>query len=277
LNTRFDLDAYFERIGYSGPRAATLDTLAALHTHHPSAIAFENIDPLLRRPVRLDTVSLQQKLVRDGRGGYCYEQNLLFTAALEVLGFSVTGLAARVLWNVPEHTVRPRSHMLMRVDVAGQAYIADVGFGGLTLTAPLRLALDVEQSTPHERFRLRRSGNDFILQARIGDAWKPLYRFDEAEQLLPDYEMANWFTSTHPNSHFTRSLVAARTVSGARYALLDNELAVHYTNGVTERRVLQSAGDIRATLRETFGITLPDVPELDPALRQLVPSGVDSG
>ena len=270
MNTSFDLDAYFERIGYSGSRSAALDTLVALHAHHPAAIPFENLDPLLRRPVWLDQATLQQKLVRNGRGGYCYEQNLLFSAALGALGFTVTGLAARVLWNVPEHTVRPRSHMLMRVDVAGQAYIADVGFGGLTLTAPLRLALDIEQATPHEVFRLIQSGQDLVLQARIGEAWKTLYRFDQTQQLLPDYEMANWYTSTHPDSHFLRSLVAARAMAGARYALLNNELAVHHTNGVTDRRTLKSGSDIRAALTSTFGITLPDVGELDNTLQRLI-------
>ena len=270
MNTSFDLDAYLERIGYSGSRSAALDTLVALHAHHPAAIPFENLDPLLRRPVWLDQATLQQKLVRNGRGGYCYEQNLLFSAALGALGFTVTGLAARVLWNVPENTVRPRSHMLMRVDVAGQAYIADVGFGGLTLTAPLRLALDIEQATPHEVFRLIQSGQDLVLQARIGEAWKPLYRFDQTQQLLPDYEMANWYTSTHPDSHFLRSLVAARAMAGARYALLNNELAVHHTNGVTDRRTLKSGSDIRAALTSIFGITLPDVGELDNTLQRLI-------
>jgi N-hydroxyarylamine O-acetyltransferase len=272
MNTSFDLDAYFERIGYSGPRSATLDTLAALHALHPAAIAFENIDPLLRRPVRLDETTLQQKLVRDGRGGYCYEHNLLFRGALEMLGFPVTGLAARVMWNAPEHATRPRSHMLMRVDVAGVAYIADVGFGGLTLTAPLRFAPDVEQATPHELFRLTRSGSEFILQARVKEAWRSVYRFDQSEQLLPDYEVASWYNSTHPDSHFLSSLIAARAVSGARYALLNNELAVHHLNGVTERRVLQSTADILAALSQTFGITLRDLPELAPALQRFVVS-----
>src|SRR5471032_2344964 len=96
-----DLDAYFARIGYDGPRMATLETLRALHRLQPQVIAFENLDPLLGRPVRLDASSLEQKLVHGGRGGYCFEQNLLFAHALRAIGFKVTELAARVLWNVP--------------------------------------------------------------------------------------------------------------------------------------------------------------------------------
>src|SRR5688572_5787925 len=96
-----DLDAYFERIGHRGPRPATLDTLAAIHALHPAAIPFENLDPFLGRPVRLDLPSLERKLVDERRGGYCFEHNLLLAAVLRRLGFAVTGLAARVLWNQP--------------------------------------------------------------------------------------------------------------------------------------------------------------------------------
>src|SRR5215510_14323543 len=152
----FNFDAYCERIGYSGGRTATLEALRGLHFHHPQAIPFENLNPLLRLPVLLDSASLQQKLIHDRRGGYCYEQNSLFRHALEAIGFRVAGLAARVVWNMAESEVGARTHMLLRIDLDGQAYLADVGFGGLTLTSPLRLEIDVEQSTPHEPFRLVR-------------------------------------------------------------------------------------------------------------------------
>src|ERR1700736_2987391 len=106
---RPDLDSYFQRIGYTdGPRAATLDPLRALHLQHAQAIAFENLDPLSGHPVKLDLPSLVDKLVRRGRGGYCFEHNLLFSHVLQELGFRVAGLAARVLWNAPEGTIRAR-------------------------------------------------------------------------------------------------------------------------------------------------------------------------
>src|SRR5687767_6520538 len=101
MTSSVDIDAYFERIGYVGSRSVSADTLAAIHLQHPIAIPFENLNPLLRRPVRLDAPSLEHKLVRDRRGGYCFEQNLLLSHVLRGLGFQVKGLAARVLWNTP--------------------------------------------------------------------------------------------------------------------------------------------------------------------------------
>lgn len=193
MTDEIDLDAYFRRIGYSGSREATLEILRALHLRHPQAIPFENIDPLLRRPVGVDLAGLQHKLVGERRGGWCFEQNLLFRAALTALGFRATGLAARVLWNQPEDAITTRNHMLLRVDLDGIPYIADVGFGRLTLTSPLRLEPDIEQETPHEPFRLLRKNGDYRVQARIGTGWKTLYRFDLQEQFLPDYAVSSHY------------------------------------------------------------------------------------
>jgi N-hydroxyarylamine O-acetyltransferase len=267
-----DLAAYFKRIGYSGETSPTLDTLRRIHFQHTLAIPFENLNPLMRWPVQLDAGSLEQKLVQSGRGGYCYEQNLLFRHALQTIGFNVVGLAARVSWNVPEGVVLPRTHMLLRVDVDGQAYIADVGFGGLTLTAPLRLVAGIEQSTPHESFRLIAEDNEYVMQAKLGDAWRSLYRFTLEPQQFADYEMANYYVSCHPKSRFVNGLLAARAEADRRHALLNNEYTVHYLNGKTERRVLASAAEIRGVLQGAMGITLPAASELDIALNRLIES-----
>jgi N-hydroxyarylamine O-acetyltransferase len=269
MSAAIDLDAYFERIGYSEERASSLETLRAIHVRHAQEIAFENLNPLLRWPVRLDARSLEEKLVRQGRGGYCFEQNLLLSHALQGLGFHVTELAARVLWNAPEGAITPRTHMLLLIDLEGKHYVADVGFGGLTLTAPLRLEPEIEQPTPHEPFRLIKVGGDFVMQAKIRGGWKALYRFDLQRQFLPDYELANWYLSHHPESRFVTGLMAARPAVDRRYALLDNELAVHHLNGATERRVLENSAELRAALEGDFQLQLPDVPELDRALARL--------
>ena len=110
-----NIDAYFERIGFAGSIAPTLTTLEQLHALHPAAIAFENLDPLLGIPVRLELRNLEQKLLFEKRGGFCFEQNLLFKAMLEDLGYTVTALAARVHWNRPEDEEQPLSHMALLV------------------------------------------------------------------------------------------------------------------------------------------------------------------
>jgi N-hydroxyarylamine O-acetyltransferase len=262
-----DLDAYLDRIGHDGARAPTLETLRAVHLRHPQAIPFENLDPLLGVPVRLDPASLERKLVHDGRGGYCYEHNLLFSHALTALGFQVTWLAARVMWNMPPGTVNARTHMLLLVQAEDAAYVADVGFGGLTLTAPLALRTDIEQATPHETFRLVRAGEDFVLEACIGAAWKPLYRFGLQEQVLADYELASWYLSNNPASPFVKGVIAARVDGPGRYVLRNEELGSH-RGGITERRLLTSAGQLYTALSDLFRIRLPEGPALFTALER---------
>src|SRR5262245_29294384 len=113
------LDQYFERIGYTGDREPSLETLQQLHVRHTQRIPFENLDSFLGRPVHLDLPSLVLKLIHERRGGYCFEHNLLFGHVLRALGFRVTDLAARVLWNRPQGAVTPRGHMLLLVEVEG--------------------------------------------------------------------------------------------------------------------------------------------------------------
>jgi N-hydroxyarylamine O-acetyltransferase len=264
-----DVEAYCARIGYDGPRSATLDTLRELHRLHPQAIPFENLDPLLGRPVKLDLPSLERKLVEGGRGGYCFEQNLLFGNVLRAIGFSVKEGTARVRWNVPEGIHTPRVHAVLFVEAAGERYLADVGFGGNVLTAPLRLDSRDEQATPHEPFRFVEEDGRLREEAKIGGVWTPLYAFDFSETHPSDYEMGSWFTSAHPGSVFVNGLMGARCEPGRRYALRNNQLAVHTINGSTEKKTLASAGELRDALAGLFKLRLDALEGLDPALARL--------
>ncbi|RWM27109.1 arylamine N-acetyltransferase [Mesorhizobium sp.] len=274
----FDIDAYFARIGYRGPTEASLATLKALHRQHPQAIPFENIDALMGVSVELDPASLQDKIFRRGRGGYCFEHNLIFMHALGALGFNVSGLAARVLWGQPEDAVTARSHMLLRIELDGKTYIADVGFGGLTLTAPLLLEPNLEQPTPHEAFRIHEAGDHFRLQAKIGGAkiggaridgdWRTLYRFDMQRAYEVDYQVSSHFLSTHPNSHFLSTLVAARALPDRRYALRNNRLSTHHLGGRTEQQEIASAAELADVLENQLAIVIPDRAAFEARLRQ---------
>ncbi|RWQ38091.1 MAG: arylamine N-acetyltransferase [Mesorhizobium sp.] len=264
----FDIDAYFARIGYTGLRDASLETLKSLHLLHPQAIPFENLDPFLGHPVRLDLASLQEKIVARGRGGYCFEHNLIFMHVLKALGFAVSGLAARVLWGQPDDAITARSHMLLRVELDGRTYIADVGFGGLTLTAPLLLRPGLEQKTPHETFRMVETGDHFRLQANVGGDWRTVYRFDMQQNYEVDYSVSNHFLSTHPTSHFLSSVIAARALPGRRYALRDNRLSTHHLGGRTEQMEIATAAELADVLEGPLEIVIPDRAAFEAMARQ---------
>ncbi len=136
--------------------------------------------------------------------------------------------------------------MLLLVRIGGKDYIADVGFGALTLTAPLQLAIGIEQSTPHEKFRLvDLGGGDLKLEAWVQAEWKTLYRFDLQPAYAPDYDLANYYVATHPASHFRSTLIAGRPFPGGRYALQNNQLSIHKLGGLSEKRTLTSVAEVR--------------------------------
>lgn len=253
-----DLDAYLARIGYDGSRAPTIETLRAIHGLHPAAIPFENLDPLLGRPVLLDPASLERKLVRSRRGGYCFEQNLLLAHVLRALGFTVDGFAGRVVLNRPEGYVPPRSHVVLRVTLADGPWIADVGFGSMTLTAPIRFIPNLEQETRQEPFRLLEANGTYTMQAKTGDGWASLYKFDRVEHGQIDYEVLNWYVATHPSSYFRSAIAAARSTDAARYGLRDRRFTIRPRDAEPEGRDLSDAAEASRVLDEVFGITVPD-------------------
>jgi len=265
-----DLDAYFARIGFAGEARPTLETLQRLHALHPAAIPFENLAAFIGEEIPLDDASLQRKLVAQGRGGWCFEQNLLFASVLRAIGFRLTTLAARVRWNAPPGELRPRSHMLLQVHMPDGDYVADVGFGGQVQTAPLRLTPGMEQETAHDLYRLAETRRgEYLLESRIGAEWLALYAFDLAEQHLPDYEVSNWYLAHHPQSQFVTGLIATRTDANMRHALRGGRYAIHRREG-TETRALETIDDYRRALEGPFRIRLPDHPDLDRKLAELV-------
>lgn len=271
-----DLDAYFGRIGYDGLREPTMATLRAITLKHPDLIPFENLDVLLGRGISIVPADIDAKLIGAGRGGYCYEQNGLLKRVLEALGYQVEGLMARVMWMAPEGAPpRPRSHQVLGVTLDGEIWLADAGFGGCVLTAPLRLFSDEIQDTPHGKFRIVDTETDGVaerqVQADLSGRWSPLYQVSEGGWAAIDYEQANFFTYTHPSSHFTWSMTVGRTTPTARYALKNNRFTHRdLTGAVVEQRDL-AVDELEATLRDVIG--LPVEAGWRPVLEQVVAWG----
>ncbi len=252
-----DLEAYMQRIGYDGPLAPDFRTLESLQLRHLCAIPFESLDPLLGRPVEIDPAAIEKKLVRGGRGGYCFEQNGLFFQVLARLGFSVTPLAARVRWMAPaDDPPSPLSHMMLMATLGDEEYVCDVGFGGQSPTAPLRLATETAQQTPHGVYRLRRHETGYDLDMQIPDGWATMYRFSREAQSARDYEVYNWHTATHPASRFVNNLVAARVVGDARLNMFNDDVTLQHNDGRREHRILERAADAHDVLSREFGLRI---------------------
>ncbi len=212
-----DLAAYLERIGV-GPAAG----LAAAHRAHVTSIPFENLDSHQGLPVSLQRADIERKLVHGGRGGYCFEHNLLFAGALEALGHRVEPMLARVRLGRPPGTPRPRTHLVHRVHAGDGVWLADVGFGNGTLLEPVPFGPGAEHEQSGWRFRIVQDGAEHVLQTLEDSAWVDVYGFVPEPVPFVDIETSNWFTCTHPGSPFVAGLiVAVNRPDGTRIALSD--------------------------------------------------------
>lgn len=252
MTDRFDLDAYLERIAYRGRRRATLAVLAELHEHHLAGIPFENVDVRLGRPVRLELAALEEKLVRGGRGGYCFEQNTLFAAALGALGFVVETLEARV--RPPgASAVLPRTHMTLAVRLGSARWLADVGFGG---DGPLR-PVPWSGALAGGDHRIVRERPLRVLRRRRHGVWQDLYAFRPEPALPIDFAVASHFTATHASSPFVRTLTVQLVTADARHFLRGRTYVVQRAAGEVVRELAEA--EVVDLVRGRFGLALsPD-------------------
>jgi len=248
----FDLGAYFDRIGVRDEPTS----LAAVHRAHVATIAFENLDPSGGRPVLLDTDTLADKLITRRRGGYCFEHNMLFRAALLEMGLGpVDLLLARVRIGGTGDD-RPLNHLLLRVIEDGVPWLADVGFGGGTPLDPIPFELGAESDQSGWRYRLVEDRREFVLQVFQDGVWVDMYDFVPEPVPAIDVEVSNWYTATSPTSPFVTGGFFGRRSPDRCLSLFVFEQAV-----LVERPV-EGASEVsevpRATvptlLAERFGI-----------------------
>lgn len=253
-SARVDLDAYLDRVDYTGKVQASTQTLCALHLAHATHVPFENLDVLSKRPIRLDVGSLQAKLVAARRGGYCFEQNLLFAAVLRAFGFAVAPLAARVRLRTTR--ILPRTHMLLLVENDGERWIADVGFGGEGLLYPVPLVRDKPATQFLWTYRVSRGSGEWTLQSLRRGVWVDLYAFTEEPQQLADFEMANYYASTHPDSRFVQTLTVQLPTPRERVILRGREMTFD-RGDVVETRTLEDDTELSEVLQNVFGLPVP--------------------
>jgi N-hydroxyarylamine O-acetyltransferase len=266
-----DLDAYCARVGYAGPRTPDIGTLHTLCELQPASITFEAIDVLLERGVDLAPAAIARKLIGHRRGGYCYEQNLLFKWVLEAFGFQVVGLVGRIRWMAPPGSPpRPGTHMALCVTLGGEDWLADVGFGTGVPTSPLRFAATEPQDTRHGPYRVTPTEEGYLVEVRFDTEWRAMYELSREPQRDIDYELPNWFTSTHPASPFRQRLMVARTTPQARYTLLNNRFTVRRPGAAAEKRTLSRDG-LEQVLTDVFA--LPVQPDWRPVLDRAMASG----
>jgi N-hydroxyarylamine O-acetyltransferase len=255
----FNREAWLARIGYSGTVTPTLDTLNRLIFAHSHSISYETLDIMLGRPPKLDVAALQAKMIAGGRGGYCFEQNMLFRAGLRSLGYRITSLQGRVVRGMDIDASRPAIHMLLQVELPEGPYLADVGFGNLAPTCALLLNPLVEQETPHEVMRFIDVAGELTLQARLKHGWEHIYRVVPYPRYDGEYEIVNWYTGTHPDTPYQGNIIVAKPgPNRTRVTMYNARVTVRDAEGRADKRWLEKVSDYRDVLCGEFGLNLSD-------------------
>ncbi len=233
-----DFAAYLARIGLR-----ETPSLQSIHLAHATAIPFENLDPIRGIPNSLDAGDLETKLVRNGRGGYCFEQNLLLLAALEHLGVeSVEPVLARV--RVGDRPgIRPRTHLILKVRDAGKTWHADVGFGSDGLLEPIPYGPGEIHEQSGWRYRIVADGDEFVLQMQDGEDFIDLYGFIDEPALRVDMEVNNWYVCTYPRSPFTTALYCSYQLPGKRWIISERSGQLLFTTKTPDARHERVLGD----------------------------------
>lgn len=258
-----ELEAYYDRIGYVGSLQCDLVALREIVFAHATSIPFECLDPLAGVPVSLEIEAIEDKLVRRRRGGYCFEQNALLSAALRQMGFHVDELSARVWYNTPVGTTPPRTHVFLAVTIDGIRWLADCGVGGSTPTGLMELdRIGESQELLSETRRIvpieGRLVPTFMHQVLYGDQWTDIYEFTGESMSKIDQEMGNWWTSSHPDSKFRKNLIVAKlNRDGSRLSIVNNEFIHRRCAEIIERIEIASRVQLSDLLLTRFGLELP--------------------
>jgi len=252
-----DRQAYLDRIRYGGPGVPAEQSLAGLHRAHLMSVPFENLDIPLGREIILEENRLIDKVVHQGRGGFCYELNGAFALLLRELGFEVTLLSAAVA-KAEGGFDPPFDHMALMVSLE-QPWLVDVGFGDSFLN-PIKLVPGEEQRDPTGIYRIIPENDaNLVLERQKGsEGWQAQYRFDLQPHELHEFSPMCRHHQTSPESIFTQKRTATLARDNGRITLSGTRL-IRTSEGSREERELASATEYGDTLVTVFGIRLsPD-------------------
>ncbi|WP_301124467.1 arylamine N-acetyltransferase family protein [Streptomyces cacaoi] len=252
---RVDVEAYLARVGYRGDVAPDLATLRGLHTAHVDAIAFDNLDAVLGRPeVPLDLDSLQEKIVRRGRGGWCLEQVVLSAAVLDRIGFTFTAFAGRTRIRTGSR-FGPALHVALCVELDGRRWVYDVSFGAHGPHEPIRLAENARLDGDWPFDLVREPTGEHVLRFLRPEGPAELYGFTTDVRYPSDFELLNHFCLTHPRSPFNHRMVLQRTRPHVRHLLAGSTLTeIRPGEPATSREL--DRDEMLSAPEDIFGITL---------------------
>ncbi|HEV3411753.1 MAG TPA: arylamine N-acetyltransferase [Puia sp.] len=251
-----DISGYLKRINSTGILRSDLDSLRELQYKHVFSIPFETLDIHNQIPIILKINLLYQKVIRDQRGGYCYELNVLFHHLLHLCGFDVNLVSGR-LHHGNNRFGREFEHLALVVNLNGRDWLVDVGYGDFSLV-PLAIAPGEIQSDGRNYYQIidpvMVDGRPYLGVAKWVTGkqdFKIDYIFTLTPRTLPEFFGMNEFHQTSQESIFSRSLICTMPVPDGRITLINNKL-IRKENGKRQVKIIQSEDQRDQVLEKYF-------------------------
>jgi N-hydroxyarylamine O-acetyltransferase len=261
-----NIQAYFKRINFVfDANASKFETLSKMQLCHMSQCPFENLDVVNQKIISMNSIDVEAKIVGKRRGGYCFEQNILFQEGLRSLGFAVKPVLARVRWNRPKHVDTTFTHVILIVDVkdnnVDDQYLVDVGFGGIGSNAPIQINTEAPQQTDGLYRIASVEDNYLMLQWYLHENWVDMYKFRNEVALDCDMQCSNWWSCTHPGAKWKNCLFVAIVKNDIeRHYILNSYYCIkNMTTGVTLKTKIESVDSLFDILQSVFGINIEDI------------------
>jgi len=221
--------------------------------------SFSTVDILLskREVLSLEIEDLYKKIIINKRGGYCFEHNKLFHAALISEGFKVSKQLARVIYG--KDIDAPKTHRMNIVEVEGEEYLADVGFGAHTPNALIPLSGKEIKCPNGSTYRVYENGHGlFSLEVLRSEGFFAFYTFDMGEYFESDFNLSSYFSNTHPKSKHAHNLVMSINRDSTTLAILNGSL-LRFLNGEKSREDdITSSENLKNILYNDFRLDLTE-------------------
>jgi len=269
-------DKYLERVGLAelqAPYTADLETLKKIMAAQSKSIPFENIDVVQKKLISMDPKDVQEKLVDNKRGGYCFEQNTLLKVVLGAMGYTVEPLLCRVRWGMPDDSEEPNmtfTHLTLKVFTENDGtFLADVGFAGTNSMEPVKMDIGAEgQELPEGRFHIAPSKHKgcYVLELLVKGAWRPLYEWRDEKAALVDQKCSNWFSCTYPTARFTSQLFVCKIIGEERHHILNDSYVIRKGFGPNSQVTTETISDkarLESLVVDVFGINMTDSSGID--------------
>jgi N-hydroxyarylamine O-acetyltransferase len=249
-----NISKYLTRIGLSERPKMSVDGLHVLQEAHMRHVPFENLDILIGRALNLSPESLFEKIVDRSRGGYCFELNTLYARLLSELGFAPVPMLARV-WLRDPVDVPPRTHLVYRVEIDGENWVTDVGFGGRASRVPLKMSNENPVDDGDGMISIRPDVEfGYRVQRDHDGVISDQYTVEAIPAHLSDILSGNHWTECHPDSQFRQGVgVGVFTLKG-RTSFYNGVLT--HRGSSTQTRPVSNFPHIIRILKTEFGIDL---------------------